>query len=31
VDSDGTTIARKQNVQFGFGRTWDFSVGFRFP
>lgn len=28
---DGTTLARKQNVQFGFGRTWDFSVGFRFP
>jgi hypothetical protein len=28
---DGTIIARKQNVQFGFGRTWDVSVGIRFP
>jgi len=28
---DGTVIARKQNVQFGFGRTWDLSIGVRFP
>lgn len=27
----GARIARKANVTFGFGRTWDLSVGVRFP
>ena len=27
----GATIARKADVTFGFGRTWDLSVGVRFP
>jgi len=28
---NGTVVAKKQNVQFGLGRTWDFSFGIRFP
>jgi hypothetical protein len=27
----GTSVAHKENVTFGFGRTWDFSFGLRFP
>jgi hypothetical protein len=28
---NGTVVARKQNMQFGLARTWDFSFGIRFP
>ena len=27
----GTAVARKQDMQVGLGRTWDFSFGIRFP
>ena len=27
----GRRIARRQDVTFGFGRTWDLSIGIRFP